>query len=485
MKNEELVQKILENVGGKANVLAATNCMTRLRLDVKDDKAINEEGLKGLDGVMGIVHDKVGYVEVVVGPGRCRKCSDICAEMGIPSSTNATLTATSTENDWKTNKANVKAAQKQGRIKTMLKTFGEIFVPLIPGVIAAGICSGLATLLAQLVPNYAEIDVWNIVYQLLTLINQAFMTYLTAWAGYRAAERFGATPILGGMLGMITTLGGIDAISRVLGLFNEEVPLDAILRAGRGGVLAAVIGVWVLAKVEKRVRKHMPDSLDIVFTPLLTLFITIIPYILIVMPATGYISTALVWVVEQVCMSDNLIVRIFAGFLSAALFLPMVAMGMHHGLVALYTVQLNTLGFVTLYPALCMAGAGQVGAAIAIWLKCKKVGNNRLRSVIDGALPAGILGVGEPLIYGVTLPMGKPFFTAGLGAGFGGAFVMAMQVAATTWGPSGVLGLFVMTAGPNGATMSLVYYAIGIVISYIMGFVITKYTIKDEEVAQA
>ena len=210
MKNEELVQKILENVGGKANVLAATNCMTRLRLDVKDDKAINEEGLKGLDGVMGIVHDKVGYVEVVVGPGRCRKCSDICAEMGIPSSTNATLTATSTENDWKTNKANVKAAQKQGRIKTMLKTFGEIFVPLIPGVIAAGICSGLATLLAQLVPNYAEIDVWNIVYQLLTLINQAFMTYLTAWAGYRAAERFGATPILGGMLGMITTLGGIE-----------------------------------------------------------------------------------------------------------------------------------------------------------------------------------------------------------------------------------------------------------------------------------
>ena len=203
-------------------------------------------------------------------------------------------------------------------------------------------------------------------------------------------------------------------ISRVLGLFNEEVPLNAILRAGRGGVLAAVIGVWVLAKVEKRVRKHMPDSLDIVFTPLLTLFITIIPYILIVMPATGYISTALVWVVEQVCMSDNLIVRIFAGFLSAALFLPMVAMGMHHGLVALYTVQLNTLGFVTLYPALCMAGAGQVGAAIAIWLKCKKVGNNRLRSVIDGALPAGILGVGEPLIYGVTLPMGKPFFTAGL-----------------------------------------------------------------------
>lgn len=163
----------------------------------------------------------------------------------------------------------------------------------------------------------------------------------------------------------------------------------------------------------------------------------------------------------------------------------MVAMGMHHGLVALYTVQLETLGFVTLYPALAMAGAGQVGAAIAIYLKAKKCGNDRLRSVIGGALPAGILGVGEPLIYGVTLPMGKPFITAGLGAGFGGAFVMAMQVAATAWGPSGVIGLAVMTAGPNGALMSVVYYGVGLIISYIMGFIITNLVIKTEDVQAA
>ena len=88
------------------------------------------------------------------------------------------------------------------------------------------------------------------------------------------------------------------------------------------------------------------------------------------------------------------------------------------------------------------------------------------------------------MIYGVTLPMGKPFITAGLGAGFGGAFVMAMQVASTTWGPSGILALFVMTGGPNGATMSIAYYAIGLVISYIMGYIITNIAIKPEEVAE-
>ena len=365
----------------------------------------------------------------------------------------------------------------------MLKTFGDIFVPLIPGVIAAGLCAGINTLIQQVFKTSAEAGWYIIVTSLLGLINTAFMTYLTAWAGYRAAEKFGGTPILGGMLGMITTLGGIDAISKVVGLFNEAQPLDAILRAGRGGVLAAVIGVWVMCKIEKAIRSKMPDALDIVFTPLLTLIITLIPYIFIVMPITGLISTALVKIVGAVAMSTSPVVRALSGYLGAALFLPMVAMGMHHGLVALYTVQLETFGCVYLYPALAMAGAGQVGAAIAIYLKCKQVRNNRLKSVIGGALPAGILGVGEPLIYGVTLPMGKPFITAGLGAGFGGAFVNLMQVASTTWGPSGLLGCFVMTAGPNGAAMSVLFFVIGLVISYIMGFIITNFAIKPEEVA--
>lgn len=485
MTNQELSSKILELVGGRGNVNSATNCMTRVRIHVKDDSAIQDAALKNVEGVLGLVHDNPGYVEVVVGPGKCRKVADIYKDMGIPVSAESGDAGVSASSDWKANKAAIKGAQKESKIKSMLKTLGEIFVPLIPGVIAAGICSGLATLLAQAVPTYAENSVLAIIYNLLSLINTAFMTYITAWAGYRAAEKFGGTPILGGMVGMITTLGNIDAISKIVGLYNEAQPLDAILRAGRGGVLAVIIGVWVMCKIEKAIRSKMPDAVDICFTPILTLIITLIPYILIVMPITGLISTGLCKAVEVVAMSTNPVVRMVAGYLGAALFLPMVAMGMHHGLVALYTVQLEAFGYVTLYPALAMAGAGQVGAAIALSIKAKRTGNHRLRQVIGGALPAGILGVGEPLIYGVTLPMGKPFFTAGLGAGFGGAFVMLMQVAATTWGPSGLLGIFVMTAGPNSAIVSIVYFLIGLVISYIMGFIFTWFGIKDQDVAAA
>ena len=250
-------------------------------------------------------------------------------------------------------------------------------------------------------------------------------------------------------------------------------------------IIGVIIGVWILAHVERFIRKHIPDVLDLIVTPLVSVLLVGALYVFVLMPITGYISDGLVYVLNLLVSSANPVVSVISGYVLAALFLPMVAMGMHHGLVALYSVQLESFGYVTLYPALAMAGAGQVGAAVAIYFKAKKCGNTRLKNVITGALPAGLLGIGEPLIYGVTLPMGKPFISAGLGAGFGGAFVMAMQVAATAWGPSGLLALFVMTAGPHGVAASVGCYAVGLVICYIMGFIVTNAMVSVEDVANA
>ena len=481
MTNQELSSKILELVGGKENVTGATNCMTRLRVNLKDYNKADIEGLKATEGVLQVI--QMDNLHVVLGPGKAKKVTDLFKEQA------GVAGGMSTDSNWQDNKAAMKAGQKQGKVKTALKAVGDIFVPLIPGVIAAGICSGIATLITQVNPDYATIKWLFIVHQFLTMINTAFMTYITAWAGYRAAEKFGATPILGGMLGAITAMANINNIAPLVGMWVDEAagenPLDAVLRAGRGGVLAVILGVLLLAKVEKVVRSKMPDALDIVVSPLVILAVCVVPYVFVIMPITGVISNLLVSVVGSVCMSESVAVRMVAGFLGSFLFLPLVAVGMHHGLVALYSVQLAELGFVTLYPALAMAGAGQVGAAIAIWLKAKRTGNKRMMSVIGGALPAGVLGVGEPLIYGVTLPMGKPFITAGLGAGFGGMFCMIFKVAATTWGPSGILALPIMTAGGENPAMQVACYAIGLVISYIMGFIFTNFTLKDAEVANA
>ena len=372
---------------------------------------------------------------------------------------------------------------KRYRIRSALRVIGDIFIPLLPGIICAGLCGGFATLIAQAVPNYAESSTWAFIYQILRLINNAMMTFLTAWAGYLAAERFGGTPILGGMLGMITSLDGINEIASIMGLYNSAVPLDSVLCSGKGGVLAVIVGALLIAYVEKSIRTVMPKSIDIVFTPLLTMVLCVVPYIVFIMPLFGYASSGIVWLFSRACLSENVFIRAISGYLAAAFFLPLVAAGMHHGLVALYSVQLSELGFVTLYPALAMAGAGQVGAALALWKKAKKVGIPDLCSVISGALPAGLLGVGEPLIYGVTLPLGKPFLTAGLGAGFGGAFIMVTQVASTTWGPSGLLGAFVMTAGPGGSLGSVLLYLTALFISYAAGYLITNALYRQEELS--
>lgn len=360
------------------------------------------------------------------------------------------------------------------RIRDDLKIIGEIFIPLLPGIICAGLCGGFSSVIAQMVPNYSENDVWMFIYQILSLINTSVMTFLTAWAGYRACERFGGTPILGGMLGMITSMEGINVIAGILGLYDNEAPLNSILRSGKGGIMAVIVGALLIANVEKAIRTVMPRSVDVIFTPVITMIVCVIPYIIFVMPLYGYISEGIVWIFSRACLSQNIFIKAVSGYLASAFFLPLVATGMHHGLVALYNVQLSELGYITLYPALAMAGAGQVGAALALWKKAKKAGNNDFCSVIAGALPAGIMGVGEPLIYGVTLPLGMPFLTAGLGAGFGGAFIMLTGVASTGWGPSGLLGAFMMSAGRGDHFTNVLCYLIAIVISYIGGFVITN-----------
>ena len=478
MRDNEIVEQLIRLLGGSDNILSVTNCMTRLRVVVKSEACIQEGELKAAEGVLGLVHDRSNAYEIVVGPGNSRRFADICHEKGLAA-------VVSSDVDWRENKASLEVNRKRNPVRDGLKMLGDIFVPLIPGVIAAGLCAGFAALISQLIPGYKDITVLHLLCQLLMVINIAFMTYVTAWAGYRAAERFGATPILGGMLGMITSLQNIDEISQLLGLYNEAAPLSSVLQTGKGGILSVICGVYILSLIERFIRRRMPANLDVIFTPLLTMLLCAVPYILLVMPVFGLISDGIAWLIGQAYLSENIFVRILVGYVSTAVFLPMVACGMHHGMIALYAVQLQKFGRVLLYPALAMSGAGQVGAAIALYMKAKRMRHQKLCAVIGGALPAGILGIGEPLIYGVTLPMGRPFLTAGLGAGFGGAFVTACGVAATTWGTSGILGVFVMTAGEGGALHSTAMYVVGLLISCAAAFFITMFRIPNEMVAGA
>lgn len=471
MSNKELVVKIIEKLGGKENILSVENCMTRLRLDIKDIESVNIAELKKLEGVLGVVEDD--GVQVVVGPGKSSKlCTIMKEDLGIKE-------ITQNVGDWEANKAKLKSGQKQNGLKKALKTIGEIFVPLIPAIIAAGIFNGFAGLITNLQSTgslAADSNVWNTIRQFLSLMGGGFLSYFAIFTGINAAKKFGATPAFGGMLGAMSLMANINDISKIFGLYNEEVALKSILTTGKGGVIGVIIGVFILSIVEKKIRKIIPDVLDIILTPMLTLTISTIIFVMIIMPLSGFVSDWLVAGLGLLINSTNPVVSVISGYVLSALFLPMVLLGLHHGLIPIYALQLEALGGVSLFPVLAMAGAGQVGAAIAIYIKAKKVKNESLAQIITGALPAGVLGIGEPLIYGVTLPLGKPFITAGLGAGFGGAYAMFSHVMANAWGPSGIVAI------PLMQPQSMLNFFIGLVIAYIGGFILTQLFIKEADV---
>ncbi|KDE68298.1 PTS glucose transporter subunit IIB [Fusobacterium necrophorum DAB] len=467
MTNLELVKKMIEKLGGNENISQATNCMTRLRVDVKNVNLVKVEELKALEGVLGLMVADNHY-QVILGPGKVQKIADICfGELGLTKHTAS----------WEENKEAMKTKQSQNMLQRTLKSIASIFAPLIPAIIAAGLLNGFGSLIAQLMKNGTLSESFQIVQLFFTLIGGGFLGYFAIYTGIRSAEVFGATPALGGIIGGMSIGANIVAISKILGLFNETTPLESILTTGKGGIIGVIFGVWVLAKVEKFLRKRTPDVLELVLTPFLSMLLTGLIFVFVIMPLAGYISDGLVFVLSLIINSPVPTVRIISGFVLAALFLPMVLLGLHHGLIPIYAVQLSEMGGVSLFPVLAMAGAGQVGAAIAIYIMAKRVGNKKLMGIITGALPAGFLGVGEPLIYGVTLPLFVPFITAGIGAGFGGAYVMLTQVMSMAWGPSGLVAIPLMSS-PGG----MKNYFIGLIIAYLAGFIVTKLVMKEESV---
>ena len=468
MSNMDLAKRLVELLGGRENVVKATNCMTRLRVVCKDASKVDTEEIKNTEGVLGLVIDHHSY-QIVLGPGKAKKITDICIqELHLPKE----------NTDWQENKSAMKESQKNNRLKDGMKLIAEIFIPLIPAVIAAGLFNGFASLIGQMISDgMLSGDIFRMIQLIFSLFGTAFLGYFAIFTGIRSAEVFGATPALGGMIGGMSIGAALVDISMMLGLYNEAVPLESVLTTGKGGIIGVIFGVWILSIVEKNIRKRVPDVLDLIITPFTSLQIAGIIFIFVIMPLAGFVSDGLVSILSIIINSTNPFIRIVSGFILSAIFLPMVLLGLHHGLIPIYAVQLEAMGGVSLFPVLAMAGAGQVGAAIAIYIVAKRVGNKRLQGIITGALPAGFLGVGEPLIYGVTFPMFKPFITAGLGAGFGGAYIMFTQVLANAWGPSGMVAIPLMQG-----TSGMMNYFIGLVISYVAGFIITKMVIKDSDV---
>lgn len=467
-KEVRLAREIYAAVGGPQNVAKLIHCMTRVRMTIKDDTQVNLDQLKAIDGVLGVVEDDT--LQVVVGPGIVNKVAQIMVEqVGVKLGEDfpdqlATNQATLTDRQKVEAKAaQVKAAQKAKQkstpIKRVLKSISNIFVPLIPAFVGAGLIGGIAAVLSNMLVAGSLGTNWTEFVTILNVIKNGVFAYLAIYVGINSATEFGATPGLGGVIGAVTLLSGMDPKLPLHNIFNGQP-----LTAGQGGIIGVIFAVWVLSLIEKKLHQFVPDSVDIIITPTISLLAVGIFTIFIVMPIAGVISNSLVGSINWILNVGGA----FSGFALGLLFLPMVMFGLHQILTPIHIEMINKTGSTLLLPILAMAGAGQVGAALALWIRCRK--NKELTNMIKGALPVGFLGIGEPLIYGVTLPLGKPFITACIGGGIGGAVIGALGgVGSIAIGPSGLALIPLITNGHQIA------YILGLLAAYAGGFVTTYF----------
>ncbi|MFI9275928.1 PTS transporter subunit EIIC [Kitasatospora sp. NPDC052896] len=440
---------VLTLVGGPDNVTSLAHCLTRLRLGVRDRELVREAELAALPAVLGVIPDDT--YQIVLGPGVVDRVSAEFAQL-------LTDRPRPVDADELAHRGAALRTEQRARNATpgrlLLHRIADVFVPLIPALIGCGVVSGLNGLLVNLgwLPSLVPA---------LGAIGAAFLSLIVVFVGYQTAQVFGGTPVIGGAVAAVIVYPGVAGVS-VLG---------TRLSPGQGGVLgalgAALLAVWL----EKRFRRLLPGALEALLTPTLTVLITGLVTLFGLMYAAGRVSAAVGTGVGQLLSHGGL----FTGLLLGGLFLPLVTLGLHQALIPIHTTLIAQQGATPLLPILAMAGAGQVGAAIAIYLRLPR--NPSLRATIRSALPAGLLGVGEPLIYGVSLPLGRPFVTACLGGAAGGALVglfdqLGSGVGATAIGPSG-WALFPLLKGGHGPAATAAVYAAGLAAGYLTGFLAT------------
>jgi sucrose PTS system EIIBCA or EIIBC component len=453
-KEERLAKEIIEQLGGTENIADLASCMTRLRVKPIDYEKVNLNGLKNVDGVMGVVEAET--LQIILGPGIVTKVANKVSDL-----TGQNIRNVDDENDnpFEGLAAKTKAELKEKNatpFKLFLRRIASIFIPLIPAIVASGLIAGITNVIVR-----SGADPESTLIQILNLIGWGLFNYLGVFVGINTAKEFGGSPALGGAAGILIINPGLANIT----LFGEE------LVPGRGGLIGVMLAAAFIAFLEKRIRKFVPSAVDIIVTPTLALLITGIVTLIVLQPVGGFISDLITKGLLGLIDMGGII----AGLILAGTFLPLVVTGLHQGLTPVHMELINTIGDDPLLPILAMGGAGQVGAAFAIYFKTK---NERLKKVIKGGLPVGMLGIGEPLIFGVTLPLGRPFLTACLGAAVGGAFQAFFKIATIAIGVSGIPLAFLVH------TDQIILYLLGLLVAYFFGFIFTWIFGFKEEMAK-
>jgi len=392
---------------GKDNILSATHCATRLRLIVKDKERIDERKLQEIGMVKGTFFN-AGQYQIILGTGIVNK---VCKEMeGL-----GLNTLSKQEQD-----ELVKNQQKG--VKRMMRMLGDIFIPIIPVIAATGLflglkgcvfndnVLGLLGLSVSIIPDYV-VTLVNV----LTETAFAFLPALICWSAFKV---FGGTPVIGLVIGLMLvspSLPNAYAVSTPGSGVEAVMAFSRIPIVGcQGSVLTAILAAFLGASMEKKLRKIMPNALDLIMTPFLVMLAAFLVVMLGIGPIMHVVELKLVNIVEMLVHLPFGI----GGFLIGATYPLLVITGLHHTYTMIETSLLANTGFNPVITLCAMYGFANVGTCLAFFVKS---GKQSVKSTSVGAMLSQLFGISEPVLFGIHLrynlrPLVIMLFTSGLGA---------------------------------------------------------------------
>lgn len=455
MDYEKCAKEIYETLGGRSNLVSAAHCATRLRLVTVDNSKIDMKKLENIDGVKGVFSNN-GQLQLIIGTGTVNKVYD--AFLNVSGMTAAT-------------KEEVKAAAaaQQPIIKRMIKALGDVFVPILPAIVASGLMMGLVEALGKAIPAFAGSD-W---YGILDLMANTAFTFLPVLIAVSATRVFGGNLFLGAVIGMIMIHPNLINAWSVGSMNVADIPVWhlfglPIRQVGyQGHVIPVVIAVWLMCKIEKWMHKHVPEMIDLFVTPLSTVLITAFLTLGLIGPV---FSTAESYVLEFA----GWIITVGHGvgaMIMGALYPFTVVCGIHHMYNVIEAGMLSAVDGLNIWmPIASAANFAQGAACLAVGLKSKKL---KTKSVAIPSALSAALGITEPAIFGVNLRFVKPLICGMAGGAVGALLGSIFQIGATSYGVTGIPG-FLITLDYSWQ------YAIVLVVSFVVSFVLTWVVWKEE-----
>ncbi|MDF2786948.1 MAG: bglP [Neobacillus sp.] len=454
MKYEQLAKDILANVGGKENVNSVVHCVTRLRFKLKDEKKANTEVLKNMDGVVTVMKSG-GQYQVVIGNHVPDVYADVLTVGGL---------GTVSESSDSSSDKNIGMGAK------FIDMISGVFTPILGVLAATGMIKGFAALFLAL----GWFEATSGTYQLMNIAGDGLFNFLPIFLGYTAMKKFGGTPFVGMAIAAALvhpTLATLTTgeVSNVLfkgTLFESPIHITflgipVIMMSYASSVIPIILSAFVATKVEKGLKKIIPDVVKTFLVPFFTILIMVPLTFLAIGPistwAGSLLGAATIWIYE--------LSPIVAGLILGGFWQVFVLFGLHWGLVPIAMNNLTSMGNDPVLATTVMVCFAQIGAVLAVMLKTK---DKKLKSLTVPAFISGIFGVTEPAIYGVTLPLKKPFIMSCIGGGVGGAIIGA--TAGKLW-MFGGMGIFVFPAFIKpGAGLDMSFY--GSIIALVVGFAV-------------